>query len=147
MPERARCPVRSGPIDAPGIRTGLTRRDVLREAVLDHRGRLGVAALLFSLHQAGEALVPVLIGVVIDRAVTDAAGGVGELVLWLAVLGAVFATLSLSYRIGARRAEAAAEWAAHGLRLQITRRVLHPRGGAETGRLPGALAGIATSDA
>jgi len=139
--------VRSGPIDAPGIRTGLTRRDVLREAVLDHRGRLGVAALLFSLHQAGEALVPVLIGVVIDRAVTDVTGGVGELVLWLAVLGAVFATLSLSYRIGARRAEAAAEWAAHGLRLQITRRVLHPRGGAETGRLPGALAGIATSDA
>ena len=106
-----------------------------------------MAALLFSLHQAGEALVPVLIGVIIDRAVTDATGGVGELVLWLVVLGAVFATLSLSYRIGARRAEAAAEWTAHGLRLQITRRVLHPRGGAETGRLPGALASIATSDA
>lgn len=106
-----------------------------------------MAALLFSLHQAGEALVPVLIGVIIDRAVTDATGGVGELVLWLVVLGAVFATLSLSYRIGARRAEAAAEWTAHGLRLQITRRVLHPRGGAETGRLPGALAAVATSDA
>jgi putative ABC transport system ATP-binding protein len=53
----------------------------------------------------------------------------------------------LSYRFGARHAEAAAEWAAHDLRMQLAERVLHPRGGAESGRLPGALANIATSDA
>jgi putative ABC transport system ATP-binding protein len=123
-------------------------RDVLRQAVLGQRRPLAISASLFSLHQAGEALVPVLIGVIIDRAVTDnGASGVGQLALWLVVLGVVFATLSISYRIGARRAEAAAEWSAHDLRLQITRRVLHPRGGAENGRLPGALANIATSDA
>ena len=126
----------------------VTRRDILSRVVLGQRRRLGLAAVLFSLHQAGEALVPVLIGVVIDRAVTAGPdAGVDDLLLWLGVLGVVFITLSLSYRFGARRSEAAAEWAAHGLRLQLAGRVLHPRGGAETDRLPGALANIATSDA
>jgi putative ABC transport system ATP-binding protein len=138
--------VRSGPPATPPS-SPVTRRDVLRRVVLGQRRPLGLAALLFSLHQAGEALVPVLIGVIIDRAVTDRSAGVTELLLWIGVLGVVFAMLSLSYRFGARKVEAAAEWAAHGLRLEIARRVLHPRGGAETGRLPGALANIATSDA
>lgn len=167
--------MRSGPPSAPlpttppalpvdGALGPVTRRDVLRRVVLGQRRPLGVAGALFSLHQAGEAMVPVMVGVVVDRAVTgpvttaglgsgpetglfNGNGGVDDLLLCLAALAVVFATLSLSYRFGARYAEAAAEWAAHGLRLQLAQRVLHPRGGAETGRLPGALANIATSDA
>src|SRR5690349_5477192 len=130
-----------------GVLGPVTRGQVLRRAILGQRRRLAVAAGLFSLHQAGEALVPVLVGVVIDQAVTADSGpragvfgdrgGVDDLVLWLGVLGVVFTTLSLSYRFGARHCEAAAEWAAHELRLHLTERVLHPRGGAEAGRLPG----------
>jgi putative ABC transport system ATP-binding protein len=96
-------------------------------------------------HQAGEAMVPVLIGVVVDRAV--ARGSLGALFGWLAVLGAVYVGLSFSFRFGARAGERAAEQAAHRLRMDLVRRVLHPAGGAENGRLPGALATLATEDA
>jgi putative ABC transport system ATP-binding protein len=140
--------VRSGPTSTSGDVLGpVTRKGLLYRVVLGQRRPLTVAALLFSLHQAGEAMVPVMVGVIIDQAFTDPDSGVGDLLLWLGVLGVVFATLSLSYRFGARRSEAAAEWAAHGLRLELAGRVLHPRGGSEAGRLPGALANIATSDA
>jgi putative ABC transport system ATP-binding protein len=121
------------------------RSTVLGIAIGGQRRSVGAAALLAAGHQAGEALVPVLIGVVIDSAV--ATGSATRLVLWLAVLGAVFAVLSFSWRFGARAAERASEWAAHDLRVRLTRRILDPRGGAETGRLAGELTNIATGDA
>ncbi|MEH1167785.1 ABC transporter ATP-binding protein [Micromonospora sp. CPCC 205539] len=119
-------------------------RGVLAEALGGQRRTIALSTLLATCHQAGEAAVPFLIGVIIDRAV---AGGLGDLALWLGVLAAVYLGLSYSFRYGARAAERAAEQAAHGLRLRVTRRVLHERGGAETDRLPGALVSIATSDA
>jgi putative ABC transport system ATP-binding protein len=121
------------------------RGNVLGRAIGGQRRHVGAAALLAAGHQAGEALVPVLIGVVIDTAV--ATGSVSRLVLWLAVLGVVFVVLSYSYRFGARAAERASEWAGHDLRLSLTRRILDPRGGAEAGRLSGELTNIATGDA
>ncbi|MFD9586144.1 ABC transporter ATP-binding protein [Streptomyces sp. NPDC059980] len=120
-------------------------RGVLRESVTGQRGRVALSALFGSGHQIGEALVPTLIGVVIDRAVTGS--DTGALVLWLGVLAAVYAGLALSFRIGAWSGELAAVRAEHSLRVTLVRRVLHPGGGAEKGRLPGALATIATEDA
>lgn len=120
-------------------------RDVLARAVRGQRRDVTVGALLGSGHQLGEALVPVLIGLVIDQAV--AKGDSGALVRWLAVLAVVYVGLSFSFRFGARAGERAAEMAAHQLRVELVRRVLDPRGGAEKGRLPGALANIATEDA
>jgi putative ABC transport system ATP-binding protein len=120
-----------------------TGRDVLRRSIAGQRRQLTAASLLTAGHQGGEALVPVVIGVVIDQAVAGAP--VLTLVLWLAVLGLLFAGLSTSYRWGARFAERGAEQAAHELRLDITRRVLHPGGGAEA--LAGELVSIGTSDA
>lgn len=120
-------------------------RDVLRESVGSQRGRVALSALLGSGHQIGEALVPALIGVVIDRAVTRS--DTGALVLWLAVLAVVYTGLALSFRFGARAGELAAVQAEHTLRVALVRRVLHPGGGAEEGRLPGALANVATEDA
>ncbi|PXY31984.1 ABC transporter ATP-binding protein [Prauserella muralis] len=122
-----------------------TGRSVLRDAIAGQRGLLAGASALGSAHQGGEALIPVIIGVVIDQAVS--AGSLGSLVRWLVVLGVVFAALSFSYRFAARAAERAAEQAAHRLRLAVSERVLDPRGGAEAGRLPGALVNIATGDA
>ena len=118
---------------------------MLREAVRGQRRHVVVASLLTSSHQAGEALVPVLIGLVIDDAV--AADGYGRLLLWLGVLAVVFAILAYSALFGARRAERAVEQAAHELRLALAARVLDPRGGAEKGRLSGELTSFATGDA
>jgi putative ABC transport system ATP-binding protein len=118
---------------------------VLREAVRGQRKHVALASLLTSSHQACEALVPVLIGLIIDDAV--AADGYGRLLLWLGVLAVVFAILAYSFRFGARQAERAVEQAAHELRLALAARVLDPRGGAEKGRLSGELTSLATGDA
>ncbi|WP_328369794.1 ABC transporter ATP-binding protein/permease [Streptomyces sp. NBC_00445] len=120
-------------------------RDVLRRSIKGQRRDVALGSLLGSGHQAGEALVPVLIGVVIDRAVTDS--DTGALLRWLAVLAVVYTGLALSYRYGAWSGDRAAAQAEHDLRITLVRRVLHPRGGVEEGRLPGALANVATEDA
>ncbi|WP_439380502.1 ABC transporter ATP-binding protein [Amycolatopsis lexingtonensis] len=122
-----------------------TGREVLRRSIAGQRRSVTLAALLTACHQGGEALVPVVIGVVIDQAIAD--GSVGTLLLWLAVLGVLFAALSTSYRLGARFGERAAERAAHELRLDVGRRVLHPGGVADSGTLAGELVSIGTSDA
>ncbi|MER5903136.1 ABC transporter ATP-binding protein [Streptomyces mirabilis] len=128
------------------MRTGEpSGRDVLTRSIKGQARRVGLGAALGCVHQLGEALVPVLIGVVIDQAV--AGRDAGRLVLWLAVLALVYVALSWSFRLGARAGERGAEEAAHTLRLAIVRRVLDARGGAEEGRLPGELANVATEDA
>ncbi|MFI1922072.1 ABC transporter ATP-binding protein [Streptomyces sp. NPDC020377] len=120
-------------------------RDVLTRSVRGQARRVGLGAALGCVHQLGEALVPVLIGVVIDQAV--AGQDAGRLALWLVVLAVMYVALSWSFRLGARAGERGAEEAAHTLRLAIVRRVLDARGGAEEGRLPGELANVATEDA
>ncbi|MEO3749133.1 ABC transporter ATP-binding protein [Streptomyces sp. B6B3] len=119
-------------------------RRVLGRAVAGQRGGVAVGAVLGAGHQAGEALVPVLIGVVIDRGVAER--DAGALTRWLVVLAVVYLALSFGFRFGARAAERAAERAAHALRMELVARVLHPAGGAERGRLPGALTSVAAED-
>ncbi|MEW2546915.1 ABC transporter ATP-binding protein [Streptomyces sp. NPDC047002] len=112
------------------------------------RGKLSFAALLACTHQAGEALVPVLVGVVVDRAVDG--GSVHELVLWLGVLALDFLGLSLSFRFGSRSAILSSEQAAHDLRVRAASRLLAPGSATDPGirgRTPGELLSVATSDA
>ncbi|GLZ55906.1 ABC transporter ATP-binding protein [Actinomycetospora sp. NBRC 106378] len=120
-------------------------RSVLGGALRERRRPIAAATVLFCGHQAGEALVPVLVGVVIDRAV--ATGDPGALVLWLTLLGLDFLVLSFCYRWGARRSWYADVTTDQALRLRVADRVLDPRGGAETGRLPGELTSVAVTDA
>jgi putative ABC transport system ATP-binding protein len=120
-------------------------RDVLKGAIAGQRRGVAIGSVLAVGHQLGEALVPVLIGMVIDDAV--AGDDAGALVRWLLVLVAVYVMLAFSFRLGVKAAERAAELAAHRVRLELVGRVLDPRGGAERGRLPGAVANIATDDA
>lgn len=119
-------------------------RAVLRLAVRGQTRYLLGSALLLMSHQVGESLVPVVIGVVIDRAVATA--DYAALALWLVVLAVVFTDLSLSYRFGARLGQHAVQYAAHDLRLRLTRRILDPAGGANRGQLTGALLNITTQD-
>ncbi|MFK0286699.1 ABC transporter ATP-binding protein [Streptomyces sp. NPDC090499] len=123
----------------------LAGRDVLAGSVGGQGRRVALGAALGSVHQLGEALVPVLIGVVVDQAV--AGRDAGRLMLWLAVLAVLYVCLSWSFRLGARAGERGAEEAAHELRLAVVRRVLDARGGAEADRLSGELANVATEDA
>lgn len=124
---------------------GPTGGHVLREAIRGRRRGVVAASLLGMGHQTCEALVPVIVGVIIDEAV--AKGSSGTLLRLLALLAVVFAVLSTCYRVGARITEAAGERATHRLRLDLAARVLDPRGGADADRLPGALTSIATNDA
>ncbi|MEU3748964.1 MULTISPECIES: ABC transporter ATP-binding protein [Streptomyces] len=125
-----------------GVPTGAV---VLGRAIRGQRPRVIAASLLGMTHQGCEALVPVVIGVIIDSAV--ATGSSASLLRWLVVLAVLFLVLSTCYRTSARITEGAGEQAAHRLRLELAARVLDPRGGAETNRLPGALTSIATNDA
>jgi putative ABC transport system ATP-binding protein len=124
-----------------------TRRRVLRSAVAagGRRGKLAASAVFLSGHQAGEALVPVVVGAVIDRATETA--DVAALLRWLAVLLTVFAALSLSWRMGRRQSEQMAQSAAHDLRMLITGRILYPAGSAGGDRLSGTVVSTATLDA
>ncbi|MGW0841587.1 ABC transporter ATP-binding protein [Streptomyces sp. NPDC002787] len=120
-------------------------RKVLWRAVGGQRRDVVLGAFLGMGHQTGEALVPVLVGLVIERGVVD--GDVPGLLLWLGILAAVYVGLSFSFRFSARAGERASVTAAHHLRTALVGRVLAPEGGAEEGRLPGELTNIATEDA
>ncbi|MER6616708.1 ABC transporter ATP-binding protein [Streptomyces xantholiticus] len=124
---------------------GLTGAHVLRRTLRGQGRRVVAASLLGMTHQGCEALVPVVIGLVIDEAV--ATGSASALLRWLLVLGVLFLVLSTCYRTAARVTDGAGEHAAHRLRLDLGARVLDPRGGADRGRLPGALTAVATGDA
>jgi putative ABC transport system ATP-binding protein len=119
-------------------------RALLRRSMAAQRRRVVAASALLVTYQAGEALVPVLVGVIIDRAVET--GQVADLIGWLAVLAAVFAVLSVSWRFGMRIGTVAAVHADRSLRLEVARRVLDVRGSAGPSLPPGATVSIATAD-
>ncbi|MCX5388975.1 ABC transporter ATP-binding protein [Streptomyces sp. NBC_00094] len=124
---------------------GPTGALVLSRAIRGQRRRVVAASVLGMTHQGCEALVPVVIGVIIDTAV--ATGSTEALLRRLLVLAALFLVLSTCYRTSARITEGTGEHAAHRLRMELAARVLDPRGGTEANRLPGALTSIATNDA
>lgn len=128
----------------PDLKTAVPKA-VLREAVTGQWKSVTLASALGAAHQAGEAAVPLLIGVVIDEAVRTGAGG--RLAFWVGVLAAVFVALSLSFRFSLRNGEKASHQAAHEVRSKLAARVLATDGGVAEGRLSGELANIATSDA
>ncbi|MEU9167210.1 ABC transporter ATP-binding protein [Streptomyces sp. NPDC048420] len=123
----------------------LPGRGVLWGAVAGQRRDVVLGSLLGMGHQAGEALVPVVIGLAVERGVVD--GDAGGLLLWLGVLAVVYVGLSFSWRGSARAGERASVVAAHHLRARLVARLLAPEGGAEEGRLHGELANTATEDA
>lgn len=109
-----------------------------------HRGRLLIGFALLAVWQLCETFVPVMIGVVIDRAV--ATSEVSSLVVLLLAFAGLFAVLSCAYRFGARHIVAAVEQETHAIRVEIAAHALHPRGVRSTA-LPGQTLSLATADA
>jgi putative ABC transport system ATP-binding protein len=117
---------------------------VLIDGIVRNRRWLTVGSAMYGGHQICEALVPVVIGVIIDRAV--ATGDVGALVLWVAVLALLFVVLSLMWRFGARLLTYAEAGEGCTLRVEVAGKILQPRG-IRTDLQSGDLLTISSSDA
>lgn len=116
----------------------------LVRSLLRHRwATVTAAALLVAVHQATELLVPVLIGVVIDRAVVT--GDPVALGQWLGALVALFLALSTAGLFGYYLLDRGAQWVAHDARRRVVGRVLDARGGVDT--RSGDLVRLASDDA
>ena len=99
---------------------------VLRRTVTRNARRLTLGTGLISLHQVCESLVPIFIGVIIDQAIAPA--DPYALAAWVAGLAALFTTLTLVYRFGARFLMRAIAQEAHLLRLEVAAKATDPRG-------------------
>ncbi|GAA1459825.1 ABC transporter ATP-binding protein [Williamsia maris] len=132
---------RSGETRSPTVLTGSR---ILLLGMVRNRRWLTTGSLLYGLHQITQVLVPVVIGVVIDKAVST--GDVGALVVWIAVLFGLFMALTLTWRFGAR----ILTWAEAGegctLRVEVAAKILSPRG-VRTDLRSGELLTISSSDA
>ncbi|WP_127792601.1 ABC transporter ATP-binding protein [Agromyces sp. LHK192] len=102
---------------------------------------VGVAGLVG--HQVAEALVPVLIGIVIDRAIEP--NDPVALAWSLAALAALFLGLLLAWRMGELATVRATETGGLDLRRAVVGRLLAPRGFAKR-RTPGDLLAVASGD-
>jgi len=122
----------------------ITGSRVLLDGIRRNRRWLTAGSAMYGGHQICEALVPVVIGVIIDRAV--ATGDVGELVRWLAVLAVLFVVLSLMWRFGARLLTYAEAGEGCTLRVEVAGKILQPRG-IRTELRSGELLTISSSDA
>ncbi|WP_433887497.1 ABC transporter ATP-binding protein [Streptomyces sp. CA-111067] len=117
---------------------------IVRTAIRGQARNVVPAAVFSMIHQGCEAAVPVMIGLVVDQAISKhSAAGLGWTLLALAVL---FAVLTVSMRLGGRLVRRATQGAAHELRTRLARRVLDPRGIDLPGLRSGELLSTATSD-
>jgi putative ABC transport system ATP-binding protein len=114
---------------------------VLSDAVRSQKRDVVLGSLLVTVHQAAEVAVPVVIGVIIDRAV--ATGDGGAIVRWIAVLAGLFVVLSAAGCTAVYIEERAVTGATHRARLLVARRVLHAGGGVEDA-LPGEVVSLST---
>ncbi|MCT1515217.1 ABC transporter transmembrane domain-containing protein [Dietzia cercidiphylli] len=96
-----------------------TANGLLLRAIGRRRRLVGPGLVLMTMWQVSEALVPIAIGVIVDRAIIPLDRWA---MLW-SVLGliALFTVLSLSYRFGARLSNRALQDEAHDLRVEATR--------------------------
>lgn len=117
---------------------------ILRRTVTRNLRRLTPGTGLIIAHKLCEVAVPVLIGIIVDRAV--ATGSVGALIGWIAVLATLFVILTLAYRFGARLLVYAIARESHLLRVELSRKILN-RLGIRTDHKVGELLSISSSDA
>lgn len=117
---------------------------VLRRTVGRNKRWLIPGTALIALHQLCEVAVPVLIGIIVDRAVST--GSTSAMVRWIAALAALFVVLTLVYRFGARMLMFAIAREAHLLRVELSAKMLNPLG-IRTDYKAGELLSITSNDA
>jgi putative ABC transport system ATP-binding protein len=134
------------PSAVPGTASPLptTASELLARSLRRHRGRVIGAVVGFCGHQTCETLVPVAIGLVIDRAVVTA--DLSNLLIGVVGILVLFNVLMYSWRLGGVLSFGAMQRETHMLRVELASRVLDPRG-ARTGKPMGEVLSVATSDA
>lgn len=98
-------------------------RRLAARVALSERRFVVPAIVLQVVDQVGQAAVPVIVGLAMDRALD--AGNASQLVLWLVVLGLTFATQALAFRVTALLTARAIHTVVHRLRSTLSRRVIH----------------------
>lgn len=124
--------------------SGLTGSAILARTVTRNLRWLASGSGLIALHQLCEVSVPVLIGVIVDRAVGT--GSVAAITGWICALAALFAVLTVVYRYGARLLMFAIAREAHLLRVELSAKILDPLG-IRTDFQVGELLSISSTDA
>ncbi|AQT78231.1 ABC transporter permease [Mycolicibacterium litorale] len=122
----------------------LTGAAILRRTITRNLRWLVPGSGLIALHQLCEVSVPVLIGVIVDRAVGT--GSVAAIAGWICALAALFTVLTVVYRYGARLLMFAIAREAHLLRIELSAKILHPLG-IRTEFQVGELLSISSTDA
>lgn len=120
------------PTDPPDVQpfeagSGTTAGRFLLRVILSVRRVSVPAALAAIVWQVGEAAVPVVTGLAIDRAL--ATGDAGQLVLWLGALVATYVGLTVAAKFATQLTAYAIQLLQHRLRSTLSTRVLHPVGG------------------
>ncbi|GGF13750.1 ATP-binding cassette domain-containing protein [Williamsia phyllosphaerae] len=123
---------------------------VLRRTITRNARWLVGGSVLIAGYQLCEVAIPVLIGVIVDRAVSS--GSVVSIAVWTAVLAAVFVVLTVLYRLGARQLMFGIARESHLLRDELSGRALEPGGlavaaGRDDAWSSGELLSISTTDA
>lgn len=124
--------------------THWTGAAILRRTVTRNLRWLVPGTGLIALHQLCEVAVPVLIGVIVDRAFPT--GDVRAILTWVAVLAALFGVLTVVYRYGARLLMFAIARESHLLRVELSTKILDPLG-IRTDYKVGELLSISSTDA
>lgn len=135
-------PLRTGDI---AVTSATTPRQLTVRTMFSAKKYTVPAGVLLVAHQLGAALIPVIMGLAIDRAIS--ARDPRQLILWTAVLAVDYAFVSFTFRFGGRIGFLGMNAVQHRVRTQITDRILHAEGMAGPDRQPGLLLSIATSDA
>ncbi|WP_433824621.1 ABC transporter ATP-binding protein [Actinoplanes sp. CA-015351] len=117
---------------------------ILRRAVARNGRHLWTGTGLAGVYQICAALVPVVIGVIVDQAVGP--GNLTALLIWITVLAVTYLVLAVTYRFGARHLQRAIAEEGHRLRVEVAAQILHPRG-LRTDRHAGDLLTVSTTDA
>ncbi|MFD6289227.1 ABC transporter transmembrane domain-containing protein [Streptomyces sp. NPDC060205] len=119
-------------------------RSVLIEVLRRRRRALAVGCLASTVHQVCEALVPLAIGLTVERAV--AGGDAGRTAVALGLILLLFAVLATGGGVSYWVLTRAVQQEAHRLRVAAVGRIL-TEPGAAAGRTPGELLSVVTSDA
>ncbi|GLZ02372.1 ABC transporter ATP-binding protein [Actinoplanes sp. NBRC 103695] len=120
------------PTDPPEVQpfeagSGTTAGRFLLRVILSVRRVSVPAALAAIVWQVGEAVVPVVTGLAIDRAL--ATGNARQLILWLGALVAAYVGLTVAAKFATQLTAYAMQLLQHRLRSTLSTGVLHPVGG------------------
>lgn len=125
------------------VEPGTTPKRFLLRVIFSAKRLTLPAAVFATLQMVGSSLVPVLMGVAIDRAL--ATGDPGRLVMWLVAIAVDFVVIATAGRFAQQLMFLAGQRVQHRLRASLSRTVLHPRV-SERPQLDGAVVSLMTND-